>query len=179
MKDRLQSIFRLGLKELVSLARDAALVGLIVYAFTYAVWGPAKGAQMELRNASVAIVDEDHSILSGRIADALLAPLFLPAKSIALGEVDAAMDAGKYTFVIDIPSRFQRDVEAGRRPTIQLNVDATAMAQAGRGSSYIATIIARETERFLDGPATAEPPVKLVTRARFNPNLQETWFLGV
>ena len=42
IRDRLQSIYRLGLKELFSLARDTALVGLIVYAFTYAVFGPAK-----------------------------------------------------------------------------------------------------------------------------------------
>lgn len=179
LMDRLQSIFRLGLKELASLARDAALVGLIIYAFTYAVYGPAKGAQMELRNASVAIVDEDRSTLSARINDALLPPFFLPPRALALDQVDAAMDAGRFTFVIDIPPRFQADVEAGRRPSVQVNVDATAMSQAGRGSSYIATIITREVEIFAGTPVTARPPVALVTRAKFNPNLQETWFLGV
>jgi ABC-2 type transport system permease protein len=177
--ERLSSIFRLGLKEIASLSRDAAMVGLIIYAFTYAVWGPAKGAQMELRNASVAIVDEDRSMLSARIADALLPPFFLPARRIDIGMTDTAMDAGKYTFVIDVPPRFQADVEAGRRPTIQVNVDATAMGQAGRGSAYIAAIVAQEVERFLGRPAAAEPPVRLVTRAKFNPNLQETWFLAV
>ena len=74
--ERLSSIYRLALKELASLSRDAALLGLIIYAFTYAVYGPAKGARMELRNASVAIVDEDHSALSARLGDALLPPLF-------------------------------------------------------------------------------------------------------
>lgn len=177
--ERLSSIFRLGLKEIASLSRDAAMVGLIIYAFTYAVWGPAKGAQMELRNASVAIADEDGSTLSGRIADALLPPFFLPAQRIDVGAIDAAMDAGRYTFVIDIPPRFQADVEAGRRPTIQVNVDATAMGQAGRGSGYIARIVTQEVERFLGRPAAAEPAVQLVTRAKFNPNLQETWFLAV
>jgi ABC-2 type transport system permease protein len=177
--DRLQSIFRLGLKELASLARDAALVGLILYAFTYAVYGPARGAQLELRNASVAVVDEDRSALSARIVDALLPPQFLPARRIGQEEVDRAMDAGRYTFVIDIPPRFQADVEAARRPAIQVNVDATAMSQAGRGSSYIQAIVALEVQRFLGAPGAAEPPVQLVTRARFNPNLDETWFLAL
>jgi len=135
--ERLDSIFRLGRKELASLARDFALIGLIVYAFTYAVYGPAKGARMELRNASVAIVDEDHSALSARLVDALLPPLFLPPKYLANNQIDSAMDAGRYTFVIDIPPQFQSDVLAGRRPTVQVNVDATAMAQAGRGSGDI------------------------------------------
>jgi len=176
--DRLQSIFRLGLKELASLARDAVFVGLIIYAFTYSVYGPAKGAQMELRNASVAIVDEDRSALSARIRDALLPPFFLPPRAIGLDEIDRAMDAGEFTFVIDIPPRFQADVEAGRRPALQVNIDATAMSQAGRGATYISTIIEEELRKFTGAPAAA-PPVRLVTRAKFNPNLQETWFLAV
>ena len=83
--ERLNSIFRLGLKELVSLARDAAMVGLIIYAFTYAVFGPAKGAQMELRNAAVAVVDEDRSPLSARIVDALLPAVLQAAASDRAG----------------------------------------------------------------------------------------------
>jgi len=179
LRERLQSIVWLGRKELSSLARDAALVGLILYAFTYAVYGPAKGAQMELRNASVAIVDEDRSALSGRITDALLPPFFRRPEPIGLEQIDRVMDAGRYTFVIDIPPRFQADLEAGRKPTIQLNVDATAMAQAGHGAAYIQSIIALEAQRFGRAPSDATASVRLVTRAKFNPNLTETWFLGV
>jgi len=176
--ERLESIFRLGIKELASLARDFALVGLIVYAFTYAVYGPAKGARMELRNASVGFVDEDHSALSARLADALLPPLFLPPQYLAHEDIDAAMDAGRYTFVVDIPPRFQSDVLAGRQPTVQLNVDATAMSQAGRGAGDISEIFTEEIGRFLGAPAQTEP-VRLVTRAKFNPNLTDTWFVGI
>jgi ABC-2 type transport system permease protein len=178
-RERLQSVLWLGFKELASLGRDAAMVGLIIYAFTYAVYGPAKGAQMELRNASVAIVDEDRSELSRRIADALLPPFFKRPEAIGASEIDRVMDAGRYTFVIDIPPRFQSDLEAGRNPTIQLNVDATAMSQAGHGAAYIQSIIAQEIQRVAPAPSDAAPPVRLVTRAKFNPNLIETWFLGV
>jgi ABC-2 type transport system permease protein len=176
---KLRSIFWLGLKEFRSLARDTALVGFILYAFTYAVYGPAKGAPVELRNASVAVVDEDRSVLSARVADALLRPYFRPAKRIDLSEIDRDMDAGKYTFVVDIPPRFQADVEGGRRPTIQVNVDATAMAQAGRGAAYIQNAIGEEVLRFVRAPPAAQPPVTLITRAKFNPNLQDSWFLSV
>ncbi len=179
MLARLESIFRLGRKELISLSRDIALVGLIVYAFTYAVYGPAKGARMELRNASVGIVDEDRSVLSTRLGDALLPPLFLRPRYLSNDEVDAAMDAGRYTFVVDIPPRFQADVLAGRRPTIQVNVDATAMAQAGRGAGDISAILAEEIGRFLGTPSGDPAPVQLVTRAKFNPNLSDIWFVGV
>jgi len=177
--DRLSSIYRLALKELASLSRDFALVGLIIYAFTYAVYGPAKGARMELRDASVAIVDEDHSALSARLGDALLAPLFRPPRYLDRSQIDTAMDAGKFTFIVDIPPRFQADLQAGRRPTLQLNIDATAMSQAGRGAGYIGDIFTAEIARYLRSTQAQSTPVRLVVRSKFNANLLDTWFLGV
>lgn len=174
----LRSILHLGIKELWSLARDILLVGLIVYAFTYAVYGPATGARMDLRNASVGFVDDDRSILSRRLVDALLPPYFLPPQPLAHGEAQAALDAGRYTFVVEIPPRFQADVEAGRRPAILVQIDATAMTHAGRGSAYIQAIFEQELARFA-GTRAAPAPVNLVTRARFNPNLDEGTFLAI
>jgi ABC-2 type transport system permease protein len=177
--DRLSSIYRLALKELASLSRDVALVGLIIYAFTYAVYGPAKGARMELRNASVAIVDEDHSALSARLGDALLPPLFQTPRYLERSQIDASMDAGRYTFIVDVPPRFQADVLAGRQPALQVNIDATAMSQAGRGAGYIGEIFAGEIARFVNAPLPQRSPVRLVVRSKFNANLLDTWFLGV
>ena len=70
-------IFQLGMKELLSLARDPVMLFLIVYSFTFSVYTPAKSAVMDVVNASVAIVDEDDSVASRRIRDSLLPPLFL------------------------------------------------------------------------------------------------------
>ncbi|HLY88068.1 MAG TPA: ABC transporter permease [Acetobacteraceae bacterium] len=174
------SIYYLGIKELFSLRYDTVLLILIVYSFTYAVLGPAKGAKMELINASVALVDEDRSALSSRIRDALQKPYFLPARQLSLGEIDDAMDADRYTFAIDIPPDFQADALAGRKPTIQVNVDATAMSQAGRGAGYIQSVITQETATFLHiREADLLPRVALVTRAKFNPNLMSPWFVAV
>jgi ABC-2 type transport system permease protein len=55
------------------------------------------------------------------------------------------MDQRTYTFVIDIPPRFQADIERGRRPTIQVIVDATAMIQAGSGANHIQNVHAAGT----------------------------------
>jgi ABC-2 type transport system permease protein len=96
-------------------------------------------------------------------------------------QIDPEMDAGRYTFVIDIPPRFQADVLAGRRPSLQINVDATHMSQAGVGSSYLQEILREEIERWLKTHDIARPddPVNAVTRVRYNPNLYSHWFLGV
>lgn len=175
MKQRLINIYHLGIKELFSLRYDPVMVFLIIYSFTFVIYMTAKGNFTGVVNAAVAIVDEDRSQLSRRINDALLAPQFLPPAQIGLNEIDTAMDAGRYTFVIDIPPSFQADLKAGRRPVIQLNVDATAMGMAGTGAGYIHRIIAHEVTVFLKGSGPKQP-VTIVTRARFNPNMETFWF---
>jgi ABC-2 type transport system permease protein len=174
-------IIQLGIKELLSLARDPVLLFLIVYSFTFSVYTPAKSAVMDVINASIAVVDEDHSTVSRQIRDALLPPLFLPAAVIPFGEINQAMDEGKYTFVIDIPPKFQRDLTKGATPTVEVITDATAMSQAGRGPSYIQKIINAEAESFWAGKGKRENQdlVRLVTRARFNPNMQQSWFVAI
>lgn len=180
MRRSLQNIYRLGVKELFSLGRDAVLMFLIVYAFTYGIAGPAKGVTMDIKDASIAVVDEDHSLISARIRDGLLPPFFLKAVEISAGEIDDAMDAGKYTFVVDIPPDFQRDVERGRQPAVQVNVDATAMAQAARGAAYIQAILAQEiSDALTHGENAEKPQVNFVIRTKFNPNLTYSWFMGV
>jgi ABC-2 type transport system permease protein len=177
---RLDTIFRLGIKELRSLRADLALVFLILYTFTVAVYTVATGQKFEVENAAVAVVDDDRSELSRDIRHALLPPYFKPAVQIGADEVDRALDTGRFMFVIEIPPKFESDVLAARRPSVLLNIDATAMSQAGNGAVYIQNIVAQQvlayTQRREGGSAT---PVDLVVRARFNPNLQSSWFTSV
>ncbi|TSD84045.1 ABC transporter permease [Mycobacterium sp. KBS0706] len=176
----LANIFWLGTKELRCLGHDFVLLGLIVYTFSFAVYSQAQGISQELRHASVAIADEDRSPLSRAIAHALLPPYFKPPQQIAASEIDRLMDLARYTFVIDIPPNFQKDVVAGRRPAIQVDVDATAMMQAGIGAGYIEQIAGAEIARFSGrADAAQESPVDLVVRVAFNPNLASPWFTSI
>ena len=174
---RLSHIFRLGIKELWSLRRDPIMLVLIVYTFTVAIYVAATALPESLHKAAIAIVDEDGSPLSARIAASFYPPQFMPPQMLALNEVDPGMDAGTFTFVLDIPPDFQRDVLAGRSPAIQLNVDATRMSQAFTGSSYIQQIVSGAVAEFVQGHrAETVLPVDLALRMRFNPNLSQAWF---
>ncbi|WP_077731357.1 ABC transporter permease [Methylocaldum sp. 14B] len=176
----LLNIFHLGIKELRGLGRDTLMLVLIAYSFSFQVYIAATGLPESLHNAPVAIVDEDRSQLSTRIINAFYPPHFLPPAIIDLSAVDPAMDEGLYTFVLDIPPDFQRDVLAGRQPAVQLNVDATRMSQAFIGNSYIQNIVNGEVAAFVQGhSALAALPVELEVRMRFNPNLTAAWFGSV
>ena len=170
-------IYRLGIKELWSLIRDPMMLVLIAYTFTVSIYVSATAMKETLHQAPIAIVDEDGSPLSARIVSAFFPPRFRTPVLISLAESDSGMDAGDFTFAIDIPPDFQSDVLAGRHPALQLNVDATRMSQAFSGSSYVQTIALGEITEFVQrhrGVAVA--PVELALRTRFNPNLDQTWF---
>ena len=177
---RLSNIYRLGVKELWSLARDPIMLLLIVWGFTVMIYVAATAMPESLHKVPIAIVDEDDSPLSARIVSAFQPPQFLPPTRVTLPEVDTGLDAGMYTFALNIPPDFQRDVLAGRTPAIQLNVDATRMSQAFSGSGHVQQIVLGEINEFVQR-YRGQPslPVELALRMRFNPSLTQAWFGSV
>jgi len=174
---RIANMVHLGVKELRGLARDPMMLALIVYAFTFSVYTAATAQPESLNKATIGIVDEDRSPLSMRIFDAFYPPYFIAPRHITPAEMDARMDSGLDTFALDIPADFQRDVLAGRPATIQLNVDATRMSQAFTGNGYIQSIVGGEVQAFVARHrGETILPVELIGRARFNPELNKSWF---
>ncbi|MDR3538756.1 MAG: ABC transporter permease [Acetobacteraceae bacterium] len=177
---RLANVLNLGIKELRSLLRDPMMLVLIAYSFTVAIYTAATAVPETLTRAPIAIVDEDRSPASTRIVGAFYRPYFESPSLITTAEMDARMDAGTDTFALDIPPQFQQDLLGGRNPTIQLNVDATRMSQAFTGSGYIQTIVTGAVNEFTQrNRAVQTDAVDLVLRARFNQELNKSWFGAV
>ena len=174
---RLANIYNLGVKELRGLLRDPVMLALIVYAFTVSIYSSTKAVPETLNRAAIAIVDEDQSPVSSRIISSFYPPYFVNPKQITQSEMDERMDAGLDTFALDIPPNFQRDLLAGKSPTIQLNIDATRMSQAFTGGGYVQSIVNGQVNEFLNRyRGETVLPVDLVLRPRFNPELNKAWF---
>ena len=78
------------------------------------------------------------------------------------------------------PRISERDVLAGHRPKIQLNIDATRMTQAFNGNMYVQEIINGEVNAFAQRHRLAAAlPVNLDLRVKFNPNLYRSWYTAV
>jgi ABC-2 type transport system permease protein len=174
------NIFWLGTKELRSLQRDTVLVIFVVYAFTFAIYSQAKGTSSEVHNASIAFVDEDQSALSKRLFESFYPPRFKHPQTIAAHRIDSLMDDGTYMFVVVVPPRYEADLREGRKPELQVNIDATAMQQASIGAGYIRKILSDEVSSFLrrsERPSVG--PVKIVIRKAYNPNGDTSWFSSI
>ena len=171
------NVFWLGTKELRSVLSDAVMVILIIYSFSLAIYSQATSTSETVNNASVAIVDEDHSTLSHAIANALYPPYFKEPVLISSAEVDRGMDQDRFMFVVVIPPKFEQDVRQGRQPTIQIDIDATAVTQASLGNSYIQSIVNNEVNYYRNrSDESATSYVTLVQRRAFNPNGTGMWF---
>ena len=176
----LLNIFWLGLKEIRSLISDKVMLVFVIYAFTFAIYVQATGTSNEVNNASIAFVDENNSTLSKELINAFYPPRFQIPKKINSSEVEDSMDKGLFMFVVAIPPRFEDDLRAGRNPEIQINIDATAMQQAGVGTTYIKSIINKRILNFLKRTDEEQSaPVTLIIRKLFNPNGTASWFLSV
>ena len=174
------NIFWLGTKELRSVLGDILLVGLIIWSFTVSIYSQATSISETVNNASVAIVDEDRTTLSRAIANALYPPYFKTPVLISPAEVDAGMDQDRFMFVVVIPPRFEAQVRQGRQPSVQINIDATAVGQASLGNSYIQSIVSAEVNRFINrSEESAASAVTLVQRRAFNPNGTAMWFSAI
>ena len=176
----LANIYRLIIKELRSFRSDPIMLALVAYSFSIAIYAAATGASTEATNLSVAIVDEDHSNLSRSIADGLTPPTFQRAVEITAKDIDPGMNSQRFLFVIEIPPKFQADVLAGRQPSVQIEVDATASAQAFNGMTYIQNVIMTYVTQLISGrEGGVGLPVKVDIQAKFNPNLRSSWFTSV
>ncbi len=174
------NILWLGRKEIASLLSDLVMVLFVVYAFTMAIYVQATGTSTQVNNASIAFVDEDGSTLSKELINAFYPPFFQFPEIIAAYEVEDAMDRGRFMFVVVVPPRFESDLRAGRQPDLQINVDATAMQQAGIGTGYIKNIVNDRIASFLTRTDVVPPqPINLVVRRLFNPNGISSWFTSV
>ncbi|WKE64387.1 ABC transporter permease [Gallaecimonas kandeliae] len=173
-----RNVYALGVKELWSLLKDPVMMVLILYTFTLALYAISKGANTDVRNAAIAVQDLDQSPLSARLTEAFLPPYFRPAVQVqGDGELDRLLEQGKVTFALQIPPRFSADLHAGRHPELGLQVDASAISQAGTGAGYIKAILAQTLAEAFGQDQV--PAVALVTRAYFNPNLNTGWFMAV
>lgn len=180
LRQKLATIWYLLQKELWSLWREPVMLVLIVVSFSVSIYLAGSSLPETLHKAAIAIVDEDQSALSLRLRSAFYPPYFVKPVLLQLNEADAALDAGRYSFVLTIPPEFQQDLLAGRAPELALSVDATRISQAFSGAGYIEQITAAEITEYLHKHrVNTQLPVDLVLRARFNPNLKSAWFGAV
>lgn len=181
----LQRVGALALKELKQLSRDPVLIVVIAYFFTADIYIAGIGIKMDLSNASIAVLDHDHSATSRELVYRFQAPYFsLQGELESDAQALAMLDRGEVLAVLDIPPDFERDLRRGRNVTLQMQIDASNATLGILATTYAGQIVARfgedmALESLKNIDLQRVPVVIDAHRVYYNPNQQDAWFMSI
>lgn len=173
-------------KELLQLGRDGFLVFAIAFLFTADIY-MTRNVRLELNHATVVVHDADHSATSRELIYRFRPPHFKLGGEIQDSREGLAMlNQGQALVVLDIPPRFERDLQSGRPADVQVLVDTSNTVLGTLAASYSAQIIGRYGfEAALARMGASEASLDIVPmvedrhRVWYNPNQNDAWFIPI
>ncbi len=174
-------------KEMLQLSRDVPIGLLLVYSFTLAVFLTGNGIRSQLHNASLLVLDSDHSFSSRELIHKFQAPFFRLEGEIADPQEGLRwLDRGKAMVVLEIPPRFHEQLATGEPTAVQLLVDTTNAPQGLSAASYAARIVGQFGQeialaRMMGADQSSEnlPVIVSDHRVWYNPDQNDTWFESI
>jgi ABC-2 type transport system permease protein len=181
MRRRLLGLIR---KEFIQISRDRALVVILIWAFTAAIYTSGHGHTMEITNVATVVYDLSRGPASREFLSHLQRPYFKIVAYIDREEdITKWLDSGKTSIVVVIPSDFQRKVDGTGRAEIQVISDGALAMPATIAVAYIAQISSTYSISVLKNRAGALslnmsnlPMLDERLRVKFNPNMESSWF---
>ena len=183
MRQRIRTIIH---KEFRQVLRDPRMRGLLFIPplMQLLIFGYA--ANLDVNNARIAWMDEDHSPNSRELLSQFLGSgrFLITATPSSEAEMQDAMDRGRVDGVIRVLPGFARDIERGRSTGVQVLLDGSNSNSASIVSAYAAQTIARYAAEVMEDRQRqklvaagvpmhpAIPQVTTETRVWFNPELK-------
>jgi ABC-2 type transport system permease protein len=174
-------------KEFAQIFRDRALVSILIWAFTAAIYTSGHGRAMEVTNVATAVYDMSRSPASREFLSHLQPPYFKLVTFLDREEdITKWLDSGKASIVVVIPPDFQRKVSGQGQAQIQVITDGAVAMPATVSVAYIAAISGNYSVSVLEERAGAVGfhPAQLPTideriRVKFNSNMESSWFASL
>jgi len=164
-------------KELLAVLKDPrSRVSLFVPPiFQCLIFGYA--ATYDLSHIPYAVVDENHSAASREFVSRLDGSrLFARVADLArTDDIKAAIDMRRVLLVVRIAPDFERRLYAGEGGVVQLIADGRNSNTAATALGYINTIVDAFNTDWREAHGLPDPPLRLTTRAWFNPGLETRW----
>jgi len=170
-------ILALTRKELLALLKDPrARVSLLIPPILQSlIFGYA--ATYDLNHVPYAVLDQDRSAASAELlADVEGNRAFLKIADLRrVADIKGFIDSKKALVVIQVPQGFERGLETGQGAAVQVIADGRNSNTAGVAIAYVGAIVEQFNADWRSGHAQPPPPVQIVARAWYNPNLESRW----
>jgi ABC-2 type transport system permease protein len=179
MLDSLLRILALTRKELLAVLKDkrsrlSLLIPPVVQAL---IFGYA--ATYDLNHVTYAVLDQDHSAASRQLLAAVDGSgVFERVADLQrASDIATYIDARRALLVLQINQNFERQLLSGRGADLQVIADGRNSNTAGTAIGYLGSVVEQFNAAWGGDHGWAPPPVQLVSRAWYNPNLETRWFM--
>jgi ABC-2 type transport system permease protein len=179
MLGALLRILALTRKELLAVLKDrrsrmSLLIPPVVQAL---IFGYA--ATYDLNHVTYATLDQDHSAASRQLlANLDGSGVFERIANLQrASDIKSLIDARRTLLIVQIDPLFERHLLSGQSADVQLIADGRNSNTAGTAMSYVTSIVDRFNSDWGHDHGVAPPPVHIVARAWYNPNLETRWFM--
>ncbi len=182
MNRALESLLRilaLTRKELLAVLKDrrsrlSLLIPPVVQAL---IFGYA--ATYDLNHVTYAALDRDHTAASRQLLAGLDGSgVFERVADLQrAGDIKSFIDARRVLLVVQIDPEFERHLESGESADVQVIADGRNSNTAGTALGYLTGIVGQFNADWGGEHGSPAPPVQIVTRAWYNPNLETRWFM--
>jgi ABC-2 type transport system permease protein len=171
-------------KEAIQFFRDKAIFFFVLYAFTLDVYIAGHGFILTLKNAGLALMDMDKTVVSREVARRIHGPYFnWELETEKRRKTATLLDKGEILGIFVVPPDFQKRLFQGKIASIQLLMDGTQITSSTLASAYIAQILSSYSQEFalrhygmpshtLDNMPSVESRIRIL----FNPNLEDSYF---
>jgi len=135
-------------------------------------------ATFDLRQVPYAVLNEDRGGASRELLAAFAGgTTFVQVAELrSQAEIAPLVDGRRVLAVVHIGPRFTADLLAGRPAPLQVILDGRNSNTAMVALNYVRSVVGRFNDGWMGSRGLPAPPVRLETRAWFNPNLESRWF---
>lgn len=176
-------------KEFKQLLRNSFLPRLIIgYPCIVMIIMPW-AANMEIKNISVNVVDNDHSVVSQRLIHKIDASSYFRLNNLSPTYNSALRDieSGDADVILEIPRHFEKKLENGEASHVLLAANAVDGSKGGLASSYMtATLADYNAQLHAENPSSGivqeaassvQPSVSVSEKNLYNPHLNYKLFM--
>jgi len=175
MLGRLLTLIR---KELLLAFRDPQSRRLLILPVLLQLLLFPFAATLEVRNATLAILDNDRGAEAQELVKRLAAARAFPIVRLVTDQASLTRTLEEQDALVGVefPADFSRRLQQGAAGELLAIVDGRRSNSAQIALGYVQSIVADYAEERARG-AGAAVPSRIVLRNRYNPNLEYRWFL--
>jgi len=179
MVDAFFRVLALTRKELLQIFKDprsrySLLIPPILQCLIYGYV-----ATYDLNDVPYAVLDQDHSAASQKFLAALDGSgVFRRVANLNRSvDVKTTINERRALLVVQIQPDFERRLLSGRQADVQVIADGRNSNTAGTAMGYIGEIVESFNASWRKEQGEPNPPIRLTTRAWYNPNLETRWHM--